>query len=285
LLPAVQAAREAARRIHCSNNLKQIGLAAHNFENVNGRFPPGYLGAKGTATDIQYTGCLPFLLPHMELENIWDLSDADVALYSNISIYDIDRPGAGFWTRTQAWTMAQAKIGSFICPSDIPYEKNTTIIVTIFVSGLTLYEGLLSGADVSVLGRTNYLGVDGFLEKSYSPDPPYTYPNRAAACAGVFANRSKIDFRDITDGASNTLLFGEAMGGIDHSYAWFGVGVNVSGWGLSEDAVWNQFGSYHPHLVQFCLADGSVTGLTTEIDPIVFARLGGIADGDPVEVP
>ena len=78
------------------------------------------------------------------------------------------------------------------------------------VSGLTLYEGVLSRRRRSVLGRTNYLGVDGFFERNYSPDPPYTYPARASACAGVFANRSKIGFRDITDGTSNTLLFGEA---------------------------------------------------------------------------
>ena len=172
LLPAVQAAREAARRAQCGNNLKQIGLAAHSFEHVNDRFPPGYLGAAGTVSDAQYTGCLPFLLPHMGLDNIWNLADTDAASYGGISVFDVDHAGTGYWSRTQAWTMAQAKIGTFICPSDDPYDKASTTtdrIVSITVSGLTLYEGV--GIDVSSLGRTNYLGVDGFLEKSYSPPP------------------------------------------------------------------------------------------------------------------
>ncbi len=82
LLPAVQAAREAARRTQCSNNLKQIGLAAHNFEQANGRFPPGYLGpipqsnstsAAEFSTQVQQMGCLSFLLPFMELSNVGDL--------------------------------------------------------------------------------------------------------------------------------------------------------------------------------------------------------------------
>ena len=83
LLPAVQAAREAARRTQCRNNLKQIGLAAHNFHNTHGRFPPGYLGSTAavpTKTDIwtgQHVGALVFLLPYLEQNDIYLEIDSD----------------------------------------------------------------------------------------------------------------------------------------------------------------------------------------------------------------
>lgn len=70
LVPAVQAAREAARRTQCTNNLRQLGLASHNFYSAHERFPPGYLGGpnhKGYEKNQQtykWTGNLPFLLPY-----------------------------------------------------------------------------------------------------------------------------------------------------------------------------------------------------------------------------
>jgi prepilin-type N-terminal cleavage/methylation domain-containing protein len=294
LLPAVQAAREAARRSQCSNNLKQIGLSAIAFEQQQGRFPPGYLCAPLSGTDTngwQYTGCLPFLTPHLGLQNIWDSADTDVASYSNISVFDIDLGGTAYISRTQAWTMSQARIGFFTCPSDDPYEKaktTKTAILATFISdsNLTFYEVVVgAGTDLSPLARTNYLGCDGCFEKSWSPDPPYTYPARKAACAGIFGDRTRTKFADISDGSSNTFLFGEATGGEDQSYIWFGVGVMVTAFGLSDDPSWAQYGSYHPRIVQFCLADGAVAPLSTQTDFLTYARLAGKADGDPIQMP
>ena len=112
LLPAVQAAREAARRSQCCNNLKQIGLAAHNFENAMRRFPPGYLGPIPQAAYSyggQQVGCLAFLLPYLECGNVWALMDpdADKALHKGISLFDIAKYDDslarqnhdGYWTR------------------------------------------------------------------------------------------------------------------------------------------------------------------------------------------
>ena len=112
LLPAVQAAREAARRTQCSNNLKQVGLAAHNFQNMNRRFPPGFLGTLSPATDpsnnAQYAGSLVYLLPFMEFNNIWDPLDKEMATSGgSISVTDNAKAGVGFPSRPTPWSMAQ----------------------------------------------------------------------------------------------------------------------------------------------------------------------------------
>ena len=286
LLPAVQAAREAARRTHCSNNLKQIGLAAIHFEHYYGRFPPGYLGQmpqmfSPPTYDAQYAGVLAHILPYMELNNVWEPSDTDIASHGGISVYDITRKGDVFWNRTQAWTAAQAKIAAFTCPSDTPYDKSGAVwvLVTPYFDGsstLWFEATYLPGAG-NALGRTNYLGVAGYFGHVGLPGVDCNQ--------GVFWNRSKIDFRDITDGSSNTLLFGEATGGTDNSYTWFAAAIMVTCWDLPEDPGWASFGSYHHGVVQFCLADGSVAALSTKIDHDTFQRLGAIADGIPVEIP
>src|SRR4051794_11104427 len=76
LLPAVQKVREAASRMKCSNNLKQMGLAAHNYESTYKVLPPGFLGsmpAPGVAwsENFQWVGMLPSLLPYVEQENLY----------------------------------------------------------------------------------------------------------------------------------------------------------------------------------------------------------------------
>jgi prepilin-type N-terminal cleavage/methylation domain-containing protein len=289
LLPAVQAAREAARRSQCSNHLKQIGLGAHSFQNQYGRFPPGYLGpqpqAKLTASDFQFVGCLPFFLSHMELSAITEGVDIDLATHGGISVFDIAHKGDPYWTRTKVWNMAQVKVGSFICPSDIPYTRYDPIMFLYyyFESGGVADCLIFTNGDGNPLARTNYLGVAGYM--GYINQIDYDF------LKGVFYNRSKTDFRDIKDGSSNTLLFGETMGGNlphkdgDNSYAWFSTGTLCTAWGLSEESGWYQFSSNHPRIVQFCLADGSVRELSTSINYDLFQYLGAIADGENVHAP
>lgn len=77
LLPAVQKVREAANRMSCTNNLKQLGLAAHNYQSTFGQLPPGYLGPiRNEADPIDWSGhqflsTLVFLLPYVEQDNVW----------------------------------------------------------------------------------------------------------------------------------------------------------------------------------------------------------------------
>jgi prepilin-type processing-associated H-X9-DG protein len=106
LLPAVQAAREAARRMQCSNNIKQISLAMHSYESQHGCFPPGHLetGYDGPSYRHQFTFAA-FILPNIEQQNVysmidWNLASADAA----------NKPAGAVW------------IDTFICPSD-PIHK------------------------------------------------------------------------------------------------------------------------------------------------------------------
>ena len=292
LLPAVQAAREAARRMQCSNHLKQIGLAAHNFQAAHGRFPPGYLGPKPQAIappwDGQWTGVLVFLLPYLELKMVYDQVDEDKPRHSDVSVLDVDVEGDRYWQRSRAWELAQTRIGMFVCPSDDPYRADDTFALlhqfhdpdhpTSAGTGAVVQGGArFPDAAGNPLGRANYLGVAGAVGVTGNAQWDYWH--------GVFTNRSMNDFRSITDGTSNTLMFGESAGGVDSdqdptlfAFAWFGCGSMGTAWGLQGE-LWYQFNSRHPGVVQFCTADGSVRGVHLEIDLETFKALSGIEDG------
>ena len=131
LLPAVQAARESARRMQCSNHLKQLGLAAHNFHDVYRMLPPGYNGALTTdrrSPDyhlsnpmyaVPWLGAHAYLLPYMEQQSIHD----NILLEFNVDKYvnDPASPGAdcmrGWWAKASTFNAARTKIPSLLCPS------------------------------------------------------------------------------------------------------------------------------------------------------------------------
>jgi len=300
-LPAIQMAREAARRSQCSNNLKQLVLASHQFHEAYGRFPPGYLGPKpqGIGSPEQWGGwggrqwvsCLVFLLPYLEMNALYRQMDSDNYKPLTISLLDIEQEGAPYWERQGVWELAQARLEVLVCPSDNPYGSVDTFALIHhyydpnFQQGSSVIQAgaVFAGAAGNALGRTNYLGVAGAAGVTGAPTWDFW--------RGVFANRSRTRFPDIRDGSSNTLHFGESRGGKNVegtkgplSFAWVGCGVMGTAWGLGGQG-WYHFSSHHPGIVQFGFADGNVRRVSVTIDGEVLKALSGMADGKPVDLP
>jgi prepilin-type N-terminal cleavage/methylation domain-containing protein/prepilin-type processing-associated H-X9-DG protein len=273
LLPAVQRVREAANRLSCANNLKQLGLACHNYESAYGRLPPGYLGPipneqqYGTNVDrIQHVGLLVYLLPYVEQEN----------LYSQLQIdFNCCALGPAWYTNPTNWQLAQTRIKLFECPSD-NIANDTSIYGTVEAFHCYNYSApivpntddntnadgvTLDPSNPTVLGRSNYAGCAGLAGKGTS--------KHWSKYEGIFTNRSQNALARIPDGTSNTLLLGEFDGGRQNGQrmylpSWMRCGVLPTWEGLprdGQDVSPPGFDSKHPGVVQFCFADGSVRRL------------------------
>jgi prepilin-type N-terminal cleavage/methylation domain-containing protein len=264
LVPAVQKVRDAAARSSCQNNLKQLGLAAHNYHSVNAKLPPGGLSPPPSAnpnTDPNFfgwphVGLLPFLLPYVEQDNI----------YKQVQVnWNIGVPGTPWWGVGTDWALAQTRVPTFVCPADDPYASTagTFVIFEPFAVSATTgsMEGWYfpNGGGGEVLGRTNYAGVMGGLGKIFNGWDLYE---------GIFTNQSQNSLIQISnqDGTANTLLFGESLfgtsqGARDFSGGWFGINAMPVAWGLQDPCQWYTYGSRHTAVVQFCFADASVHGL------------------------
>jgi prepilin-type N-terminal cleavage/methylation domain-containing protein len=265
LLPAVQKIREAANRITCANNLKQIGLAAHHYHSANNTLPPGWLGpipndTKGPyGKDIQFVGNLVYLLPYLEHENI----------YKNLQVnLDVKSLGPNWWTNQANWTMAQTRIKGFLCPSTNPYQATKGTVVAFHSyhyatneAGLYADSRAFEPPQDATLGRTSYVGVAGAAARGSHP--------LWSRYEGIFTNRSQTRLSDILDGTSKTLMFGEVLLGLDNgvpisSIAWMEATIARTLAGVHPpDPRVSGFSSMHPGIVQFCFADGAVRPLKT----------------------
>jgi prepilin-type processing-associated H-X9-DG protein len=271
LLPAVQKVREAAARIQCSNNLKQIGIAMHAYEGTYGYQPQG--------ADLQMAGPLIKMLPFVEQTSLynayrfapWDPNVKAPRTYSFVfrdpqnapqSIATMNTPPVppGFWPVTPT-------IKTFICPSATP-DAGGQIGALRFQTGdepgvhypaqVDPAEGFGStlqgfggycvagppgGTTQSLYGRTNYMAMGGFLVGPDAAQGDPTWANDAQQYRGMFLYNQNVRITTITDGTSNTVAFQESIGGFVAFNAtlqgwvgyWYGMNMGLSAFGMCPD--------------------------------------------------
>ncbi len=313
LLPAVQQAREAARRTQCKNNLKQIALAAHNFESTYRHFPPAALlqdaqcdAPFATSSTNPGTGVFALLLPYVEQAPAFNKIDAwkgltpqrrgqkGTATYCNGWDTNSAANATYWWNLDPSWEVAQINMPAYRCPTDlflgqIASNFSEFIVLHGYCNAGTNGSRCDAGGGSGTIGGTTTLNEYGLGRTSYVPVGGgigiLEAPNGWNVWNGVFGGWSQTKFRDIVDGTSNTLLFGEATGGKDYNYVWFSIGAMPTAWGIPKDGMtsaWYQFSSDHVGGLQFALADGTVRFISTNLDSTTFRRLSGMADGNPI---
>ena len=268
LLPAVQQAREAARRTQCKNNLKQIGLGMHNYHDVYLTFPPGYFTRTGTENGGWGWGSL--ILPQID----------QAPLYNQMQV------GVRGLQEAQNIDLALTVVSSYRCPSDIAPDVNDTL-------RRQLREAVTN--DIRSLGTSSYVAVSGNGDTA-----------TASNFNGIFRRDNPIRIRDITDGTSNTAMIGERcweLVGVPYrSGCWAGVGGaanpandfdvmyfmgdsdagRMNGTGVNSEGELDQFSSLHTGGAQFLLGDGSVRFISENIDGGTWENLGQRNDGQVI---
>ena len=247
ILPAVGSAREAARRIQCTNQLKQIGLALHSYHEVHGAFPAG---CQWESSKQSAYGWIVPLLPYLEERAVYDATDRNALLTDAVN--------------TQA---RETTIGLLLCPSDITEPWF-----------LLAWEDENTGASGPLfdLPTANYFGVFGTIE----PDENYLW---CPPCGdGTFIDSRPIRLRDLQRGTSNTMIVGErTMARIPGT--WLGVDrygadapCRLVGHAQTspncESCDECEFASRHPGGANFLWADGRVTLVSAGVDSNLYRQ-------------
>tara|TARA_R110002072_G_scaffold303099_1_gene493381 strand:+ start:67058 stop:67930 length:873 start_codon:yes stop_codon:yes gene_type:complete len=252
LLPAVQQAREAARRSQCKNNLAQIALATLNYEMAHGVLPPGCVNPDGpisSTAEGYHMGWTVQLLPYMDQSALFEVIDFSKGAYD------------------QEEQINNSRMSAYFCPSDPGNEDSVS-----------------------------FAGCQGGSETQIAEDNE-----------GVFFLNSRIRYRDIKDGSTNTLFFGEKFRTKSDLNWLSGTRTSLKNTGskpnqlpskpgfngqprgnspedLADPNIVGGFGSWHTGGAQFALGDGSVRFLSENIEKELFESLGKRSDGTlPVE--
>lgn len=263
LLPAIERARQDARQVQCKNNLKQLGLALHNYHDTFRLFPPGWVSKEGAPGAGARIGWQTFILPFID----------QAPMYNQINFngppHDRDgKPQALFQTFLMAYR----------CPVDPAPELNP-------LRGEYATSNY-SGNYGDVPARLCPLGLGDF------------WPGVVVApmrSRGIFARNSSVGMRDITDGTSNTFLVGE------RSFAsGAGIWVGVTDNAHEDDALtdtshrsrpnagWSSYSSRHPGGIHMLMCDGAVRFVLDTIDSKpapemgIFQKIGCKNDGQVI---
>ena len=285
LLPAVQQAREAARRTQCKNNLKQLGLAIYNYESTYGVFPIGNLFA--TSTQTSGWSWETYILPYIDQANGYNT--LNFAYPGRCAAWTSQVQGANPST-AYIW---QSPITGLQCPSDPNSGKQ--------FSGST-GTGSYAFPD-GKMGTSNYLGVCGKTKDwggGYSGFNAFLWPAQAidtSGYEGTFYNNSKTKVGDFLDGTSNTAIVGERGQSVNLDFGWPLCGrgypplysgradqileMNTFQQGLAKDPGNPDPGpsiyfywSWHTGGAQFLFGDGTVRMLSYNISNATYQALG-----------
>jgi prepilin-type N-terminal cleavage/methylation domain-containing protein/prepilin-type processing-associated H-X9-DG protein len=320
LVPAVQGVREAANRAKCANNLKQLGLALHNYHTSNGCFPPGLTCSVTNLCDAEASG-FTYLLPYLDDDTVYKL-------------YHFEVP----WYATDNYQAVGLPVSILFCPSN--RNQGWLDLAPIAAQWHTPLPPAAASCDYAFCR-----GANGALHRDWTRIP---LPAR-----GVFniqrpgETRPAVRMKDISDGASNTIAMGEAAGGspiylardlanpaqaatdpatgqpfmLEQSWGAAGIGDTSHPWYGSVFAVTAQFGlgidprdepmnrrpatptvygadprgdgrsgkdfisgfrSLHPNGCNFLFCDGNVRYLGTNVAPAVYRALSTYAGGEVI---
>ena len=276
LLPAVQSAREAARRSQCSNNLKQIGLALHSYHTQNDAMPPGYISAFSPANDSPMTAQIDvgsgwawgsMILPQLEQRPIYD------SINFNLPIHHHSND-----------TASLTRLSTYLCPSDDTKDQ-------------VPIRNQANTATVDTAAGANYVGMYGTGEIANAP----------GGGDGLFFRNSQVNFAQMRDGSSNTIAVGErshnlsyvtwaarSIGGYLFTTASFEGGTDT--FHTDPEQCWTQvlgpvgltdgnrtpnnpkahvedYWSRHPGGVNFLMGDGSVKFIKDSVNPAPYRAL------------
>jgi prepilin-type N-terminal cleavage/methylation domain-containing protein/prepilin-type processing-associated H-X9-DG protein len=309
LLPAVQAAREAGRRAQCSNQMKQLVLALHNFESAYKRFPSagnGYAwcpspGSNGEANIYNSNGWVP-LLPYYEQQSLYDrFNHKEATANAPSAVRNTTGTLVGDPVANGNAALAGTILQAFLCPSDGTADPTERLTGGYYGPG-----GSLRGS------ATNY----DFITSDYDFSVCNYWRDSAGTKRRMFGENSTTKPGSVTDGLSNTFALGETTryhaNGSAFAWAyrtWVMVGIDpgtsdpgINHWHLPHvhptwqnppytpvigriRTWWAAAGSLHPGGCQFAMGDGSVRFVSQTVDTTTLERLCSMGDGQVVEVP